>query len=152
METKSMLYLVSEYAPNGEIFGNNHLPILFWSHCHQPQNQGWAGMTFRVLEKEWEWLISMPRFKIRMGRERKNPFPHFENRNQRISFPGRDGNGNSRSPLFRFFALNILRYESSTLILYKELSSSIFQSCEWVRLSGMCDTLPDLHFVQYIKA
>ena len=25
-----------------------------------------------------------------------------------------------------------LRYESSTLILYKELSSSIFQSCEWV--------------------
>ena len=33
--------------------------------------------------------------------------------------------------------LIILRYESSTLILYKELSSSIFQSCqsvsEWVR-------------------
>ena len=25
-----------------------------------------------------------------------------------------------------------LRYESSTLILYKKLSSSIFQSCEWV--------------------
>ena len=41
-----------------------------------------------------------------------------------------------------------LRYESSTLILCKELSSTIFQSS----LSGMRDTLPDLHFVQYIKA
>ena len=37
-----------------------------------------------------------------------------------------------------------LRYESSSLKLYKELSSSIFQS---LRV-----TLPDLHFVQYIKA
>ena len=26
----------------------------------------------------------------------------------------------------------LLRYESSTLLLYKELSSTIFQSCEWV--------------------
>ena len=42
---------------------------------------------------------------------------------------------------------DLLRYESSTLILYKELSSTIFQSC----LSGMRDTCPDLHFVQYIK-
>ena len=108
METKSMLYLVSEYAPNGEIFGNNHLPILIWSHCHQPQNQGWAGMTFRVWEQEWEWLISIPRF---------NPFPHFRNRNQRISFPGMDGNGISRSPLFRFFALHILIFNSSLIIL-----------------------------------
>ena len=40
-----------------------------------------------------------------------------------------------------------LRYESSTLILYKELSSTIFQS-----LSGIGNTCPDLHFVQYIKA
>ena len=40
-----------------------------------------------------------------------------------------------------------LRYESSPLILCNELSSSIFQS-----LSGMRDTLPDLHFVQYIKS
>ena len=45
-----------------------------------------------------------------------------------------------------------LRYESSTLLLYKELSSTIFQSCQWVSQSGMRDTLPDLHFVQYIKA
>ena len=45
-----------------------------------------------------------------------------------------------------------LRYESSSLKLYKELSSSIFQSCQSVSLSGMRDTLPDLHFVQYIKA
>ena len=45
-----------------------------------------------------------------------------------------------------------LRYESSTLKLYKELSSTIFQSCEWVRPSGMRDTLPNLHFLQYIKA
>ena len=43
----------------------------------------------------------------------------------------------------------LLRYESSTLILYKELSSPIFQSCESVR---MRDTLPNLHFLQYIKA
>ena len=41
-----------------------------------------------------------------------------------------------------------LRYESSTLILCKELISPFFQSC----LSGIRDTLPDLHFVQYIKA
>ena len=38
-----------------------------------------------------------------------------------------------------------LRYKSSTLILYKELSSSIFQSL-------IRDTSPDLHFVHYIKA
>ena len=38
-----------------------------------------------------------------------------------------------------------LRYESSTLILCKELSLSVSES-------GMRDTLPDLHFVQYIKA
>ena len=44
-----------------------------------------------------------------------------------------------------------LRYEGSSLKLYKELSSSIFQSL-WVSESGMRDTLPDLHFVQYIKA
>ena len=31
------------------------------------------------------------------------------------------------------YFLLLLRYESSTLILYKELSSTIFQSCEWVR-------------------
>ena len=47
--------------------------------------------------------------------------------------------------------LLLLRYESSTLILCKELSSPIFQSLS-VRPSGMRDTLPDLHFVQYIKA
>ena len=47
--------------------------------------------------------------------------------------------------------LLLLRYESSSLKLYKELSSSIFQSL-WVSESDMRDTLPDLHFVQYIKA
>ena len=46
----------------------------------------------------------------------------------------------------------LLRYESSTLILYKELSSSIFQSCQSVSQSGIGNTCPDLHFVQYIKA
>ena len=45
-----------------------------------------------------------------------------------------------------------LRYESSTLILYKELSSSIFQSCLSVSQSGIGNTCPDLHFLQYIKA
>jgi len=48
-----------------------------------------------------------------------------------------------------------LRYESSTLILYKELSSPIFQSLsvsQWVIELGIRDTWPDLHFVQYIKA
>ena len=45
-----------------------------------------------------------------------------------------------------------LRYESSTLIPYKGLSSTIFQSCQWVSESGMRDTLPNLHFLQYIKA
>ena len=30
------------------------------------------------------------------------------------------------------FGCRVLRYESSTLILYKELSGPIFQSCEWV--------------------
>ena len=44
-----------------------------------------------------------------------------------------------------------LRYESSTLILYKELSSSIFQSL-WVSQSGIGNTSPELHFVWYIKA
>ena len=48
-----------------------------------------------------------------------------------------------------------LRYESSTLILYRELSSSIFQSLsvsEWVSESGIGNTSPHLHIVQYIKA
>ena len=45
---------------------------------------------------------------------------------------------------------DLLRYESSTLILYKELSSTIFQV--WVSLSGIGNTCPDLHFLQYIKA
>ena len=44
-----------------------------------------------------------------------------------------------------------LRYESSTLILYKQLSSPIFQSLS-VSQSGIGNTCPDLHFVQYIKA
>ena len=34
------------------------------------------------------------------GKGRKNPFPYFGNRNQRLSFPGMDGNGNSCSPLY----------------------------------------------------
>ena len=46
----------------------------------------------------------------------------------------------------------LLRYENSTLILYKELSSPIFQSCESVSESGIGNTCPDLHFVQYTKA
>ena len=45
-----------------------------------------------------------------------------------------------------------VRYESSNLIRYKELSSPIFQSL-WVSESkGIGNTCPDLHFVQYIKA
>ena len=48
--------------------------------------------------------------------------------------------------------LHKLRYESSTLILYKELSSSIFQSCQLVSQYGIGNTCPDLHFLQYIKA
>ena len=46
---------------------------------------------------------------------------------------------------------DILRYESSTLILDKELSSSIFQSLS-VSESGIDNTCPDLQFVPYIKA
>ena len=34
------------------------------------------------------------------GREWKNPFPHFGNRNQRLSFPGTAGNGNRREREF----------------------------------------------------
>ena len=49
---------------------------------------------------------------------------------------------------FVIFSYIKLRYESSNLIIYKELSSTIFQSC----LSGIGNTCPDLHFVQYIKA
>ena len=48
-----------------------------------------------------------------------------------------------------------LRYESSTLILYKELSSPIFQSLsvsEWVSQSGIGNSCADLHGVHYIKA
>ena len=44
-----------------------------------------------------------------------------------------------------------LSYESSTLILYKELSSSILQSLSKSE-SVIRDTCPDLHFVHYIKA
>ena len=54
--------------------------------------------------------------------------------------------------LVAFISQDFLRYESSTLILYKELSSTIFQSCQWVSSSGIGNTCPDLHFVQYIKA
>ena len=43
-----------------------------------------------------------------------------------------------------------LRYESSILILCKELSSTIFAL--WVSEWGMRDTCPNLHFLQYIKA
>ena len=53
---------------------------------------------------------------------------------------------------FFIFSIFLLRYESSTLILYKELSSPIFQSCLSVSQSGIGNTCPDLHFVQYIKA
>ena len=49
---------------------------------------------------------------------------------------------------FVIFSYIKLRYESSNLIIYKELSSTIFQSC----LSGMRDALPNLHILQYIKA
>ena len=38
----------------------------------------------------------------------------------------------SQTLLHDIYDKEILRYESSTLILYKELSSSIFQSCQWV--------------------
>ena len=52
-------------------------------------------------------------------------------------------------PLLAFNAPK-LRYESTTLILYKELSSPIFQSLS-VSQSGIGNTCPDLHFVQYNK-
>ena len=44
----------------------------------------------------------------------------------------------------------LLRYEGSTLILFKELSSTIFSL--WVSQSGIGNTCPNLHFLQYIKA
>ena len=43
-----------------------------------------------------------------------------------------------------------LHYESSTLILCKELSSTLL--CESVCLSGIGNTCPNLYFLQYIKA
>ena len=49
-----------------------------------------------------------------------------------------------------FFCVLSRYYESSTLILYKELSSPIFQSLS-VSESGIRYTCPNLHFVQYIK-
>ena len=52
----------------------------------------------------------------------------------------------------QWMRISQLRYESSTLILYKELSSPIFQSCEWVSQWGIGNTCLDLHLLQYIKA
>ena len=64
------------------------------------------------------------------------------------------GNVESKPPSISSFSLSIffaiyfvLRYESSTLILYKELTSPIFQSCQSVRkasvipvqISTLCD-------------
>ena len=51
METKSMLYLVSEYAPNGEIFGNNHLPILILITRPSASESGLSGNDFSSLGK-----------------------------------------------------------------------------------------------------
>ena len=48
--------------------------------------------------------------------------------------------------------ITIALRELHSYILYKELSSPIFQSCESVSESGIGKTCPDLHFVQYIKA
>ena len=39
------------------------------------------------------------------GREWKNPYPYFGNGNQRLSFPGMDGNRNSRSPLISIISI-----------------------------------------------
>ena len=47
---------------------------------------------------EREWKKSIPTIGEREGNEKK-PFPYFGNGNQRLSFWGKDGNGNSRSPL-----------------------------------------------------
>ena len=47
--------------------------------------------------------------------------------------------------------LKLLSYESSTLILYKELSNTIYLS-KSVSQKGIRDFCPDLHFVHYIKA
>ena len=46
---------------------------------------------------------------------------------------------------YQYLLFLYLRYESSTLILYKELSSPIYRA-------GIGNTCPNLHFVQYRKA
>ena len=69
---------------------------------------------------------------------------------RKFSSPGCSGQGGQTLRLlFRQLLYCILRFESSTLTIYKELSRSIFQSL-WVRNRG---TWPYLHFFfKYIKA
>ena len=119
-----MLYLVSEYAPNGEIFGNNYLPIIILIRRPSASESGLCGNDFSSLGTGTGMVNSNPKVQKREGNE-KNPFPHFGNRNQMISFPGRDGNGNSRSPLFRIFTLNILIFNSSLIILTQHTSMNM---------------------------
>ena len=47
--------------------------------------------------------------------------------------------------------IEIVLRELHSYILHKELSSTIFQS-PWVSESGIGNTCPDLHFLQFIKA
>lgn len=52
METKNMLYLVTEYAPNGEIFGKLEL-LLFVGLFDQQRRQRWQRWWLR--RRRWWW-------------------------------------------------------------------------------------------------
>ena len=58
--------------------------------------------------REWEKKHSQ---NSGTGREWKNPFPSFGQGNQRLSFLGMGGNGNSRSPLCQTTSLQINEYD-----------------------------------------
>ena len=85
-------------------------------------------------------------------RQKKNQRPNGDEGNATSSTNAAPENDGLQQLQVQTEAMSLLRYESSTLILYKELSSPIFQSCLSVSQSGIGNTCPDLHFVQYIKA
>ena len=67
----------------------------------------------------WDWEQKMNE-KIHSqipgtGREWKNLFPRFGNRNATLSFQRTTGHGNSRSPTFAFYVTNIARITKAAL-------------------------------------
>ena len=78
-------------------------------------------------------------------RQEKNPFFSFHLYHHRC-LSVQEGLTSPTTTIF------FLRYESSTLILYKELSSPIFQSRQSVSEASVTPVQISTHFVQYIRA